>query len=188
LLTLPEIYVSTDIEADGFEPGVNSILSIGSVALLEDKTILDTFTLNLQPLPDTSPSPATMRWWRQFPEAWIACQINPQEPAIAMQKYLRWLKGLPGNIIFVGHPIVFDFAFINYYLMRLVGENPFGFAAIDIRSFAMGMMGNSFQSSHPDAMPAAWRENLPHTHIALDDALEQGVLFCNLLAQAKKRA
>jgi hypothetical protein len=27
---------------------------------------------------------------------------------------------------------------------------------------------------------------LPHTHIALDDALEQGALFCNILAENLK--
>jgi hypothetical protein len=28
---------------------------------------------------------------------------------------------------------------------------------------------------------------LPHTHIALDDALEQGALFCNMLAELRAR-
>jgi hypothetical protein len=30
-------------------------------------------------------------------------------------------------------------------------------------------------------MPPEWLEALPHTHVALDDALEQGRLFCNML-------
>jgi len=28
---------------------------------------------------------------------------------------------------------------------------------------------------------------LPHTHTALDDALEQGELFCNMLAEDRAR-
>ncbi|MNT89441.1 hypothetical protein D3C72_2301670 [compost metagenome] len=28
---------------------------------------------------------------------------------------------------------------------------------------------------------------LPHTHVALDDALEQGALFCNMLATLRER-
>jgi hypothetical protein len=31
-------------------------------------------------------------------------------------------------------------------------------------------------------MPAGWFDPVPHTHVALDDALEQGALFCNMLA------
>jgi hypothetical protein len=29
---------------------------------------------------------------------------------------------------------------------------------------------------------------LPHTHVALDDAIEQGALFCNMLAENVRSA
>ena len=45
-----EIYVSTDVEADGPIPGPNSLLSLGSVALRADKTVLGEFSVNLLPL------------------------------------------------------------------------------------------------------------------------------------------
>jgi hypothetical protein len=32
-------------------------------------------------------------------------------------------------------------------------------------------------------MPKHWFDQLPHTHIALDDAIEQGALFCNMLRE-----
>jgi hypothetical protein len=32
-------------------------------------------------------------------------------------------------------------------------------------------------------MPQRWFDDLPHTHIALDDAIEQGAAFCNMLAE-----
>jgi hypothetical protein len=31
--------------------------------------------------------------------------------------------------------------------------------------------------------PKHWFEPHPHTHVALDDAIEQGALFCNMLAE-----
>jgi hypothetical protein len=31
-------------------------------------------------------------------------------------------------------------------------------------------------------MPKDWFDPLPHTHVAMDDAKEQGALFCNILA------
>ena len=47
----PEIYISTDIEADGPIPGVYSMLSFASAAYLADKTLVDTFAINLIELP-----------------------------------------------------------------------------------------------------------------------------------------
>ena len=32
-------------------------------------------------------------------------------------------------------------------------------------------------------MPNSWFDKLPHTHKALDDAIGQGALFCNILAE-----
>jgi hypothetical protein len=32
-------------------------------------------------------------------------------------------------------------------------------------------------------MPGSWFDPVPHTHVALDDAIEQGLLFCNMLNQ-----
>jgi len=34
-------------------------------------------------------------------------------------------------------------------------------------------------------MPAGWFDPVPHTHVALDDAIEQGRLFCNMLAASR---
>ena len=44
---MPEIYVSTDVEADGPIPGPNSMLSFGSAAYAADKTLIGTFSANL---------------------------------------------------------------------------------------------------------------------------------------------
>jgi len=47
----PELYVATDVEADGPIPGPNSMLSFGSAAYRADKTLVGTFTANLETLP-----------------------------------------------------------------------------------------------------------------------------------------
>ena len=41
----------------------------------------------------------------------------------------------------------------------------------------------SYRDATKKAMPRRWFDPLPHTHHALDDALEQGALFCNMLAE-----
>ena len=180
---MPEIYVSTDVEADGPIPGPHSMLSFASAAYLPDKTLHGTFTANLETLPGATAHPATMEWWKQRPEAWAAARADVQDPALVMQRYVFWLKGLPGRPVFVAYPAGFDFLFVYWYLIHFAGENPFSFAALDIKTYAMALLGCDYREVTKRAMPKRWFDNLPHNHVALDDALEQGALFCNMLAE-----
>jgi 3' exoribonuclease, RNase T-like len=178
-----EIYVSTDIEADGPVPGPNSMLSFGSAAYSADKQLLGTFSANLETLPGAAADPKTAQWWSQQPEAWTACRQNLEAPETAMRRYVAWLRGLPGKPVFVAYPAAFDFMFVYWYLMRFVGENPFGFSALDIKTYAMAVLKKGYRESSKRAMPQRWFELHPHTHVALDDAIEQGTLFSNMLAE-----
>lgn len=180
----PEIYVSTDIEADGPIPGPHSMLSFASAAYRADKTLSGSFTANLETLPGASPHPKTMEWWSQFPRAWETCREHARPPQLVMPEYLDWLKHLPGRAIFVGWPATWDFMWIYWYLVRFTGERPFRENALDIRSYAMGMRRTEFRLTTRTYLPKRWFDDgLPHTHVALDDALEQGALFCNMLAE-----
>jgi hypothetical protein len=179
----PEIYVSTDIETDGPIPGSHSMLSFASAAFLPDKTLVGTFTANLETLPSANGDPDTMEWWSKNPEAWNAARTNLQAPEDAMRQYLDWIKTLPGKPVFVGYPAGFDFLFVYWYLIYFTGESPFSFSALDIKSYAMAVLKTEFKKTVKGKMPKHWFEKLPHTHVALDDAIEQGVLFCNILAE-----
>ena len=177
-----EIYVSTDVETDGPIPGPHSMLSFASAAFTADKQMLGTFEANLHTLPDATGDPKTMAWWQTQPEAWAACRQNLREPAEAMRAYVKWLKSLPGKPAFVAYPVAFDFMFVYWYLIRFAGESPFSHSALDIKSYAMAVMGTDYRDSVKRNMPKAWFDDLPHTHVALDDAKGQGALFCNMLA------
>lgn len=78
--TRPEIYVSTDIEADGPIPGPHSMLSFASAAYLADKTLVGTFEANLETLPGAEGHPIQMQWWKTQPEAWAAFRTNLEAP------------------------------------------------------------------------------------------------------------
>ena len=186
LTLMAEIYVSTDIETDGPVPGLNSMLSFGSAAYLADKSLVGTFSANLETLPGAAGNPETMRWWETQREAWEASRKNPQPPVIVMPEYVAWLKGLPGNPVFVGYPAAFDFMFVTYYLYRFAGESPFAYFALDIKSYAMALMKLDFFDVVKSNMPRRWFDDLPYTHVALDDAISQGALFCNMLAENLK--
>jgi hypothetical protein len=176
-----EIYVSTDVETDGPVAGKHSMLSIGSAAFTADKELLSTFSANLETLPGASADPKTAAWWLTQPEAWSACRRNPEPPEEAMTRYLGWLKSLPGKPVFVAYPTAFDFPFVYFYLNEFVGENPFGYSAIDIKTYSMALMRKPYRMCGKRSMPAEWLDPLPHVHVALDDAIEQGRLFCNML-------
>lgn len=178
---MPEIYISTDVETDGPIPGPHSMLSFGSAAYTADKRLIDTFSANLQTLPEASGHPDTLRWWATQPQAWAACRINPESPERAMQRYVAWLDALPGKPVFVGYPVVFDFLFVYWYLMRFVGRSPFSHSALDIKTYAMALLKQPYRRISKRTMPTEWFDPLPHTHVALDDAIAQGALFCNLL-------
>ena len=184
---MSELYVSTDIEVDGPIPGPYSMLSFASAAYREDKTLLSTYAANLQPLPGASTHPDTMAWWARRPEAWAASRMDPQDPAEAMHKYVEWVDALPGKPVFVGYPAAFDFLFVYWYLIRFVGRSPFSFSALDIKTMAMTMLGKEYRQCSKKDMPRRWFDEAPHTHVALDDAIEQGALFCNMLAECRQR-
>ncbi len=95
-------------------------------------------------------------------------------------------KGLKARPVFVAYPAGFDFLFVYWYLMRFAGESPFSHSALDVKSFAMALLKTDYRDSTKRAMPRRWFDpGLPHTHVALDDAIEQGALFCNMLAESR---
>ncbi|MBM4279804.1 MAG: 3'-5' exoribonuclease [Deltaproteobacteria bacterium] len=175
-----EIYVSTDVEADGPIPGPHSMLSFASVAFDEDGGECGAFTANLTTLPGAIGHPATMVWWQTQPRAWEACRREPRPPESALPDYARWLEALPGRPVFVGYPAAFDYLFVHWYLHRFAGRSPFSHSALDIKTLAMALLGGRYRDATKQYMPRRWFPATTHSHVALDDAREQGLLFVNM--------
>ena len=159
------------------------MLSFGSAAYKSDKTLIGTFSANLEQLQDAKENPTTMEWWSTQPEAWDVCRKDLQEPKSTMKNYLIWLKSLPGIPVFVGYPAAYDFMFVYWYLIQFTGESPFSHSALDIKTYAMAMLKKGYRNSKKKNMPKRWFDNFKHNHKALDDAIEQGALFCNMLQE-----
>jgi hypothetical protein len=183
---MQEIYVSTDIEADGPIPGPHSMLSLGSAAFTENGAMIATFTANLSPLDGAVGHPKTMAWWRRNQAAWEQTRIDPQSPSEAMPAYRSWVESLPGKPVFVGYPAAYDFLFVYWYLIRFAGASPFSHSALDIKTYAMAMLDLPYRESVKRNLPKRWFPPTPHTHVALDDAIEQGRLFCNMLREHRR--
>ena len=178
-MTQPTIFIVTDIEADGPDPGRHSMLSLGSVALGEDGRHHGEFTVNLAALPGATPDACAMRWRQAHPEAWQSSTSDPKDPAAAISAWADWVRGLPGAPIFAAHPLAFDGAWINWYLKQFAGCRLFdrprdtGLCrsdGLDIPSLVMGRTGRAFLDCSRDRYPDHWFGEYAHSHCALDDA------------------
>jgi hypothetical protein len=56
-----------------------------------------------------------------------------------------------------------------------------------MKTLAMALLKVGYRDSTKRQMPRHWFDDLPHTHLALDDAIEQGALFCNMLKELKAK-
>lgn len=178
---MPEVYVSVDVEADGRLPGISSMLSLGSAAFNESGELISTFSRNLDFLPNAMGELDTLDWWNARPELWAQTRVDTQPAEKVMADYYAWLNSLPGTPVFVGYPAAYDFLFVYWYLIRFVGESPFLHRALDIKSYVMGRLRLPYSQSGKKHLPKELLPEVPHTHIAVDDAVEQGQLFMNLL-------
>ena len=184
---MQEVYVSVDIETDGPIPGPHSMLSLGAAALTRDGKMLSTFTRNLELLPGAEMHPKTRKFWDRNLEAYAATRSDLVSPEVAMRDFVLWSEVFPEELdlapVFVGYPAGFDFTFMYWYMMKFVGRSPYSFSALDMKSYAMAKLDKfSFRGTTKRTMPGKWFQGLPkHTHVAIDDAIEQGQLFINML-------
>lgn len=174
---MKEIYISVDIETDGPIPGDYSMLSLGAVAFDENGKEIDSFEANLKVLVGAMQDKDTMEWWKTQPEAWEYCQINKKLPQIVMIEFREWVMNLEGKPVFVAYPAGFDWTFVYWYLIHFCGHSPFGFQALDLKSYVMAKLNKNFRETSKRNMPKEWFTNILHSHKAIEDAREQGLLF-----------
>lgn len=195
-----EIYISTDIEADGPIPGEYSMLSLGSVAINKEGKILGEFYKKLKPLPNAKQHPETMKFWKENPEAWEEATLNQEAPEKVMKDYVKWCYQFRSDSdkqrpLFIAWPATFDFMFVYWYIIKFnkdyekefIKKTPFAIAGLDIKSYAMALLKQNYLDTHSEELPEKWTKNAgKHTHKAIDDAKQQGLTFINMLKENKK--
>ena len=162
------------------------MFSFGLAAFTIDKRLVGSFSRNLEVLEDAGIDERTMNWWSQTDqiEAFRKSRTDLVNPRIAMTECKAWLEAMRafGKPIVVGAPSGFDFTFMYYYFQRFLSESPIGFASLDLRSYAAAVMKRQYRHVGKRQYPAEWiDEGLPHTHVALDDAIEQGCILINMM-------
>jgi hypothetical protein len=187
-----EIYISVDVEADGPIPGPYSLSSLGAAVVgigqLSTFTSIDPteeenqFYVELKPISeDFVPEAIAVGG---FDHAQL--KITGQDPAEAMTAFAKWVNGqgqkYNATPVFLGYPVAYDFMFTNWYLIRFsTVSSPFGHGRTkDIKEAYAEKANTTIINSTKRQMPRHLFSTLPHTHNALDDAVEQGILFQNI--------
>lgn len=180
-----EIYISVDIETNGPIPGPYSMLSLGAVAFDAEGNELGSFPRNFHTLVNAGEHPETMEFWNKNPQAYEETRKNLVYPADGMQDFNKWVKKFNGIPVFTAYPAGFDFTWVYWYLIAFCQESPFSFSALDIKSYVAGLTGKPYRQCTKKNMPKRWFPAAKHSHIAIEDAREQGLLFINILKEAR---
>jgi len=187
-MTKKEVFFSIDIEADGPIPIQNSMLSFGCAAFDSEfpGRVLGTFSRNLLPLPGAQPDRRTMdEFWLKNPKAWAEATSNQVPAENAMTDFVSWVKSFDEcKHVAVCSPAGFDFTFMYVYMIKFVGESPFSFGCLDVKSYASAVLKQPYRGSGKRSWPKRWfHPKLEHTHIAIDDAIGQGFIFSKMRSE-----
>lgn len=184
---MTDMYISGDVETDGPIPGRYSMLSFGLAV---------TATFNGTTFAPRDPAAATFyRELRPIGEEWLPEAVGASgldrdalaregaDPQAAMAAAADWVASVSAGAhpVLVGYPVVFDWMFLHWYFVAFAGDSPFGFSgALDIKTIYQQKAGVTLDEAGRADLPPALRASRPHTHNALDDAVEQAEIFQKL--------
>lgn len=154
-------YFSVDVESDGDTPMLYSMISFGAV-LISDPS--KTFYGKVKPISDI---------WR--PDALAISKISREEheqyddPETVMLAFKEWLNqvNVHGRPTLISDNPAYDWQWINGYLHKYTGSNPFGFSARRIGDLYCGLLKDASKNRY-------WKQlyrKTKHTHHPVDDAM-----------------
>ena len=184
-LSEEERYISVDVEADGPIPGRHSMLSLGAAAYNAWGQRVGKFSANLGTLPDATTDDRTMAWWETQPGAWKRARERARDPKTVMEEFHLFALGdgprRSGRPVMVTYPAAFDAMWVTWYLHAFTSGDPFRRRCIDLKTMAMQFLGGGYANAAKRNMPPSWFSGRRHSHVAVQDAIEQGELFVNIV-------
>lgn len=171
-----ELYISVDVETSGAIPGKYSMLSLGACVV---GTPERGFYVELRPITSDF-DPEAMKVSRLDMEK---LKTDGKPAGEAMADFRDWIKSESKGKkpVFVGFNACFDWQFVNWYTHTYLGQNPFGFAGIDIKAYYMGMTGLPWSKTTSRQLRPEFQPDTPQTHNALEDARAQASIFKKML-------
>jgi DNA polymerase III epsilon subunit-like protein len=175
-------YISVDVETAGPTPDQFALLSIGACTVRQPR---QTFYVEIQPDRDAVDGQAMAVHGLDME----MLRKNGLPPAQALLNFEAWVHQVvpPSHRpIFVAFNAPFDWMFVHTYFIRYLGRNPFGHKALDIKAFYMGVSGQPWEKTSGSHLHRLFRQADGLTHNALQDALDQAILFENMLAMLER--
>lgn len=184
-----DLFFSADIESDGPVPGVYSMLSFALVVagtfdgvhFRRAERLDQTFYAELKPV-TASFDPEALAVSGLSRERLM---LEGRDPVEAMRACSSWVdeRAEGKTPVLVGYPLGFDWSFLAYYFTVFAGRSPFGHSrGFDTKTAAAILTGVPVGAAGRAGLPASLRSSRPHTHGALDDALEQADVLANVMA------
>lgn len=151
--------VVVDVEADGEIPGTNeySMVCFGAVVVDKKGNLDQTFYGKTKPI-STLYKPDALAISGFTREE----HLTFDDPKEVMLSFKEWINS-QGKCIFISDNLAFDWQYINWYMHKFTGSNPFGFSGQRI--------GDKFQGFYNDPY-YKWKKHrkTSHTHHPVDDA------------------
>lgn len=150
-------YIICDVEADGEYPLDYSMVCFGACVVREG--LKDTFYGETFPISE------------RYNEAALsisgfsrAQHLQFDDPIEVMKKFANWIdKVTVGKPIFMSDNLAFDWMWINTYLHKFAGRNPFGYSGRRIGDLWCGYKNDLF-------LRWKWMRETTHDHNPVNDA------------------
>ena len=181
MLDKSEVYISVDIESSGPIPGKFSMLSLGACVV---KQPAKTFYAEFKPLDDNFIGKSLEVTGLSMEEL----KAKGEKPIEAMSRFEKWILEVAGENkpVFVAFNATFDWSFTHWYFINFLGRDPFGISGLDIKAYFMGKHNISWSETVKKKVSSLYPSKTPHTHNALDDAIEQAEIFDKMLKLGEK--
>jgi ribonuclease T len=167
--------VSVDIEAAGPSPAHYAMLSIGACLVTD---MQQAFYVELKPDREGFQEHALNVSGLSLDQL----RRDGTSPERAMRKFTDWLsESVLDEPIFVAFNAPFDWIFVNDYLHRYTGANPFGHSAIDIKALYLGFAGGEWKDTSMNLINSKLGLGNELSHHALEDARDQATLFLQII-------
>jgi hypothetical protein len=183
-----DMYFSADVETDGPIPGPFSMLSFAIVyagwfdgnAFCRPQEYSASICVELKPISE------------QFElEALKVNGIDRErlkqtgrDPREGMTIAAQWIRDFAGNRnpVLVAYPMSFDWLWLYWYFVQFSElGSPFGHSrCFDVKTAFAAKGRMRMSEAGRSRLPPALRSAHPHTHSALDDAIEQAEIFANV--------
>lgn len=183
-----DMYFSADVETDGPIPGPYSMLSFAIVKAgeFDGRTFVKpsdysaSFRANLRPI-STEFEPEALKVNGMDRDRLLT---EGQDPVEAMTEEAEWVRAQSGagSPVLVAYPLSFDWTWLYWYFVRFArGGSPFNHSrCFDIKTAYAVKARQPIAGAGRMSLPPELQATGPHTHDALDDAIEQAEIFANL--------